>query len=200
MRSTFELMGLDLEVPDHTTLSRRSRTLDIELRNCTPSDSLVLILDSSGLSIRGEGQWAAAKPGERGIRGWRKLHLGVDEYGVIVGHWITEATADDASNGVDLVGSVPGDIRCVIGDSAYDTNDLYEAAVRRGAQDLVPPVKTAKVRPLSFTNRDRTLLWIKAVGRQQWKTDVRVQLPGASRAHVLPVQADRRGQTPISAL
>ena len=33
----------------------------------------------------------------------------------------------------------------------------------------MPPVNTAKVKPLSFTNRDRTLLWIKAVGRQQWK-------------------------------
>lgn len=85
LRSLFDLTDLDLEVPDHTTLSRRSRSLEIELRHCTPSEPLILILDSSGLSIRGEGQWAAAKHGERGMRGWRKLHLGVDEFDVIVG-------------------------------------------------------------------------------------------------------------------
>jgi hypothetical protein len=34
-----------------------------------------LILDSSGLSICGEGEWAAARYGERGRRGWRKRHL-----------------------------------------------------------------------------------------------------------------------------
>ncbi len=31
LRSLFELMGADLDVPDHTTLSRRSRHLDIDL-------------------------------------------------------------------------------------------------------------------------------------------------------------------------
>ena len=66
-RSIFDLIDIDLEVPDHTTLSRRSRCLDIELRHCTPSEPLILILDSCGLSIRGEGQWAPAKHGERGM-------------------------------------------------------------------------------------------------------------------------------------
>ncbi|MFT4543071.1 MAG: hypothetical protein ACI835_005540 [Planctomycetota bacterium] len=37
-----------------------------------------LIVDSTGLSIVGEGEWAAAKHGNRGKRGWRKLHIGVD--------------------------------------------------------------------------------------------------------------------------
>ena len=32
LRSILDLMGLDLEAPDHTTLCRRSRHLDIELR------------------------------------------------------------------------------------------------------------------------------------------------------------------------
>ncbi|MFT4840525.1 MAG: hypothetical protein ACJAUC_004013 [Planctomycetota bacterium] len=38
-----------------------------------------------GLAIFGEGKWAAAKHGGKGIRGWKKLHFGVDGDGVIVG-------------------------------------------------------------------------------------------------------------------
>ncbi len=49
-----------------------------------------LIVDSTGLSIVGEGEWAAAKHGGRGTRGWKKLHLGVDRSGVIVAHALTE--------------------------------------------------------------------------------------------------------------
>ena len=41
----------------------------------------------------GEGEWAAAKYGGRGTRGWKKLHLGVARSGVIVAHMLTEATA-----------------------------------------------------------------------------------------------------------
>ena len=43
---------------------------------------LHLVLDSTGLSIVGAGEWAAAKHGGCGRRGWRKLHLGVDQSGV----------------------------------------------------------------------------------------------------------------------
>ncbi|MFT4840905.1 MAG: hypothetical protein ACI8UD_001959 [Planctomycetota bacterium] len=35
-----------------------------------------LVIDSSGLGIFGEGEWAAVKQGGKGIRGWKKLHLG----------------------------------------------------------------------------------------------------------------------------
>ena len=55
--SIFELMGLYLDVPDHTTLSRRSKTLTVKLRvprNVGPID---LIIDSTGLSIVGHSGW-----------------------------------------------------------------------------------------------------------------------------------------------
>ena len=44
-----------------------------------------LVIDSSGLAIFGEGEWAAIKHGGKGIRGWKKLHIGVGVDGVIVG-------------------------------------------------------------------------------------------------------------------
>ena len=77
LTSIFGLMGLDLSAPDHTTLSRRGQFLDLALRRVPTSEGMHLIIDSTGLSIVGEGEWAALKYGGRGTRGWKKLHLGV---------------------------------------------------------------------------------------------------------------------------
>ena len=99
LASLFVLMGLDLRSPDHTTLSRRGQHLDCTLRRVPTRAGLHLIIDSTGLSIVGQGEWAAAKYGGRGTRGWKKLHVAVDQTGVIVAHALTEATVDDAASG-----------------------------------------------------------------------------------------------------
>ena len=78
LQSLFQVMGIELSAPDHTTLSRRSQRLAPTLRGIPTGDCLHLVVDSTGLSIVGEGEWAAAKYGRRGQRGWKKLHLDVD--------------------------------------------------------------------------------------------------------------------------
>ncbi len=82
LRCVLSLMTLDLEAPDHTTLSRRSQNLNVDPHSVGGNKPIHLIVDSTGLSIVGEGEWAASKYGGRGRRGWRKLHLGVDRSGV----------------------------------------------------------------------------------------------------------------------
>ena len=72
-----------------------------------------LIIDSTGLSIVGEGEWAAVKHGRRGTRGWKKLHLGVDGSGVVVAHALTGGHVDDATTALDLLGNVDGNVRCL---------------------------------------------------------------------------------------
>ena len=57
-------MGLSLEAPDHTTLSRRSKGLNVKLVAIESKKPLHLIIDSTGLSIVAEGVWAAAKHAE----------------------------------------------------------------------------------------------------------------------------------------
>ena len=143
LRSVLALMRTDLEAPDHTTLSRRSQQLDLALDRIPATGPLHLIVDSTGLSIVGEGEWAAAKHGKRGKRGWKKLHLGVDRCGVIVAQAVTEPTADDATTGISLIEQVDGDIATVTADAAYDTIAFYEAARARGARVVVPSAKTA---------------------------------------------------------
>ena len=173
LRSVLSLMDVDLEAPDHTTLSRRSRHLDVELRRVPAKKPIHLIVDSTGLSIRGEGEWAATKRGSRGQRGWKKLHLGVDQSGVIVAHTLTEATIDDATTGIGLIETLDADIARVTADGAYDTIAFYEAATARGATVVVPPNKMARVsrrRPRSSA-RDRTIKKMKKIGRCRWKKE-----------------------------
>ena len=106
------------------------------------------MLDSTGLSIVGAGEWAAAKHGGRGRRGWRKLHLGVDQAGVIRVHTLTEETGDDATTGLDLLAAVDGPLVRVTADAAYDTVAVYETATARGATvALLHESSLARTRP-----------------------------------------------------
>ena len=171
LHALFRMMRLDLSVPDYTTLSRRSQHLTRRLRPMPPGEGLHLVLDSTGLSIVGAGEWAAAKHGGRGRRGWRKLHLGVDQSGVILVHTLTEATGDDATTALDLLNAVDGPLVRVTADAAYDTVAVYETATARGATVIIPPAKTANISghgPRSPA-RDRTVTLVKQLGRRRWK-------------------------------
>ena len=127
MTSIFGMLGVDLTAPDHTTRSRRGQHLALALRRARPGTSLPLIVDSPGLSIVGDGEWAAATHGGRGRGGWRKLHLGVDGSRGIVACALTEPTADDAMTGISLVDEVDGHLTRVTADPAYDTLAFYGA-------------------------------------------------------------------------
>ncbi len=171
LRSVLALLSSDLDAPDHTTLSRRSQCLAVRRLRIPAHGPIHLVVDSTGLSIVGEGEWAALKHGGRGKRGWKKLHLGVVRSGVIVAQALTEATVDDATTGMHLMDVVAGDLASVTADTAYDTVAIYDAAGARSATVVVPPTKTAKVsrrRPRSSA-RDRTINKVKVLGRRQWK-------------------------------
>ena len=147
LRSLFDLMGLVLDVPDHTTLSRRGKHLKVLLRVPKKPGRMDLVIDSSGLAIFGDGD------------------------GLIVGGRLTDASVDDGSVGVDFVDGVPGKVRRVLGDGAYDSRALYDAAISRGAKVVVPPIKTAKTGGRGCRARDRVVRRVRKVGRRQWKKE-----------------------------
>ena len=174
LRSVLSLMSLDLEAPDHTTLSRRSRHLNIQLAHVSTKEPIHLIVDSTGLSIVGEGEWAAAKYGGRGRRGWKKLHLGVDRSGVIVAEALTAGDVNDAKTALFLLDEVQCDITSITADAAYDTLAIYDAAAERNTQVVVPPSKSAtrsRQRRSRSSARDRTIMKVKEIGRRQWKNE-----------------------------
>jgi IS5 family transposase len=174
LRSLLELMAVGLEAPDHTTLSRRSRHLTVRLRRPATNKPIHLIVDSTGLSIVGEGEWAAAKHGKKGKRGWKKLHLGVDRAGVIVAQVLTDGNTDDAATAPELLGQLEGQLPDFIADTAYDSRPVYDAATARGAAVVIPPRNNATVGGRSgapCAARDRTVERIREVGRRHWKKE-----------------------------
>ena len=167
-------MNVDLEAPDHTTLSRRSQHLNTQLTRVPTKEPTHLIIDSTGLSIVGEGEWAAAKYGGRGRRGWKKLHLGVDRTGVIVTQALTHGSADDVKAGLGLIDRVEGDVESLTADAAYGPLAIYDACSARGAEVVIPPSKSAtrsRQRRSRSSARDRTIMRVKEIGRRQWKKE-----------------------------
>jgi len=78
LRSIADVLGINIAIPDHTTLSRRGGGLTILPTRVDRAEPLHLLVDSTGLKIYGEGEWLDQKHGIRSRRRWRKLHLGVD--------------------------------------------------------------------------------------------------------------------------
>src|SRR4051795_7618647 len=75
--SVIRLLGLDLAIPDHSTLSRRADTL-VVAGPPSGAEPMHLLVDSTGLKLSGAGEWSIEKHGTSLRRSWRKLHIGVD--------------------------------------------------------------------------------------------------------------------------
>ncbi|MFC7737940.1 IS5 family transposase [Roseomonas sp. GCM10028921] len=172
--SIIALLGLDLAVPDHSTLSRRAETLEVPQ---TRSDTrpIHLLVDSTGLRLCGPGEWLVEKHGSRTRRSWRKLHIGVDaDTGRIVASTLTTNDVDDASEVGPLLDQVADPIASFTADGAYDQDGVYGdvAARHPGAAVIVPPRSsavpsaTAETAP---TQRDEHLRAIAERGRMGWQ-------------------------------
>jgi hypothetical protein len=59
--SVLQLLGLDLPVPDFSTLSRRARSLELPAQPRTTGGPIHLLVDSSGLKLGGPGKWLVEK-------------------------------------------------------------------------------------------------------------------------------------------
>jgi hypothetical protein len=174
--SILHLLGLDLAVPDHSTLSRRAETLEVPRPASGPRGEPVhLLVDSTGLKLCGAGEWLAEKHGTSKRRSWRKLHIGMDAgTGRIVAAVLTDKDADDGAQVGPLLDQVDGPIASLTGDGAYDQEGVYSGVAARHpeAAGIVPPRSTAvpsDTAETAPTQRDRHLQLIAEKGRMGWQ-------------------------------
>ena len=174
--SILHLLGLDLAVPDHSTLSRRAETLEVPRPRSSPGSGPVhLLVDSTGLKLGGPGEWLTEKHGTKIRRSWRKLHLGVDAgSGRIEAVELTGNETDDGSQVGPLLDRVEGAVASFTGDGAYDRKDVYAAVAERHpeAAVVVPPRSSAvpsETTATAPTQRDRHLELIAERGRMGWQ-------------------------------
>jgi hypothetical protein len=69
------LIRLDWTVPDFGTLSRRQKTLKVDIPYRGSDGPLHLLVDSTGIKVEGEGEWNMHKHGGAKRRAWRKIHI-----------------------------------------------------------------------------------------------------------------------------
>ncbi len=175
-RSIFGLMGLDLDVPDYSTLCRRAKALQITLPKVAEGP-LHLVIDSTGLKVYGEGEWKVRQHGYSKRRTWIKLHLAIDpESHEIRAAMVSDPGVTDAEAMPDLLEPEEGQVEAVEADGAFDRRGVYEALERRGARAIIPPRRDAKIIRHGNSSgprlaRDENLRRIRRIGRAAWKEE-----------------------------
>jgi hypothetical protein len=178
-KSLLALMQRDLKVPDYSSLSKRAKKLQIELRLVNRRGPIDIVVDSTGLKVFGEGEWKVRKYGPGKRRTWRKLHLSVNaatqEIEAVV---LTTNGSDgyDSHQVPELLAATP-QVRSFRGDGGYDKRAVYEQLAERGIAAIIPPQHNARIEqhgnakspPLA---RDEAIRAIRRVGRSAWKEEV----------------------------
>ncbi len=178
MRSVFQLLNIDLPVPDHSTLSKRGKGLQVNLPK-KPTQSLNLVMDSTGLKIYGEGEWKVRMHGVSKRRTWRKLHVGANpDDGEIQAVLLTENRVSDDQAVAGLLNQIEQTILEFAADGAYDKRKVY-ASLNAHSPDvtiLIPPRKNARIwkhgnSKAERLKRDENLRAIRKYGRKAWKDE-----------------------------
>jgi len=175
VESLLKLAGLDWSVPDYSTLCRRQKMLAVQLPYRGSRGPLHLLIDSTGIKVRGEGEWHARKHGGAKRRVWRKVHLAIDEATLEVrAVEFTDSTVGDAPMLPGLLSQIPGDetIASVTADGAYDGRACRNAIASRGADAIIPPRRNAKPWKKDSPGargRNDDLRAMKRFGRTLWR-------------------------------
>ena len=182
-RSVFQMAGLqfgqagmEIDVPNYTTVSRRGKTIKVVLP-LESKDKVVALLDSTGLKVYGEGEWKVRQHGISKRRTWVKMHISVDTDGEIRVVRTTDQSVDDAAAGIDLITEEAQPIEKTANDGAYDKEKFYQACIERGITNIiVPPRDDAKIWIHGNSHapphpRDQNLRAIRKTTKNQWKKD-----------------------------
>jgi len=176
VRSLFQMLKVNLPVPDHSTLSKRGKNLKVKLPKKT-NQSLNIVMDSTGLKIYGEGEWKVRMHGVSKRRTWRKLHVGANpEGGEIQAVLLTENNVSDDQAVEKLLDQIEQTIIDFAADGAYDKRKVYDSlnAHSPDVNILIPPRKNARIWKHGNTKterlkRDENLRAIRKDGRKEWK-------------------------------
>jgi len=183
-QSLFGLMGITLDIPDYSTVSRRRRYLEVPLSAHQRADGhLHIVVDSTGFKVYGEGEWKVRKHGWCKRRTWRKLHIAVDESsGEILSAVGTGNNIADKEVLQELLDDVEVPIEQVSGDGGYDKATCYETINDRGARAVIPPQRNARIwrHDPRWEQRNENIYRIREIetefedkeeGRKRWKEE-----------------------------
>lgn len=146
--SIVKLAGLDWRVPDFSTLSRRQRTLTVQIPFRRHAGPLSLLVDSTEIKLLGDGKWLSRKHGAHRRRQYRKVHLAMDTAtGDIRAVEFTSSDKGDSPILPHLLERVPPDeqVGTVTGDGAFDTRRCHTVIHEHGGAAVIPIRKNGRL-------------------------------------------------------
>jgi len=180
LRSIAELLHLNIGIPDHSTLSRRSARLPRgNVGSVAASGPVQILIDSTGLTMH---RGSAPPEDERNRRSWRKLHLVVDAKSAeILTAKVTTHDTRDSTPVPQLLAPVNREFASVMADGAYDRASVYDAIDNHvlhkshsGTKIVIPPGRNARLgedHGVVNDQRDKNIRHIARVGRRKWQKE-----------------------------
>ena len=177
VKSIIKLMDIDLNIPDYTTLSRRTEDLEVSnLSNMLDSSEVVnVIIDATGLKIFGIGEWQECKYNLNKRKGWRKLNIAIDRKSQkILSSELTTNNDADHTPVPELLNEINNKIASVSGDCAYDCKPVYESILKVNARAIIPPKENAVISREClkyYPTRADNINLIAEIGKQKWQKE-----------------------------
>lgn len=177
-RSLVAMLGIDVVIPNYSSLAKRANKLNISLAVANKKGDIDIVVDSTGMKVFGEGEWKMRTHGKSKRRTWRKLHLSVNpDTREIVAEVLTENSCHDADAVPEMLEQVEQPVKKFHGDGSYDKWKVYEGLELQGIEPVIPPQHNAKIKqhgncaeePLP---RDEAIRQIRRKGRRGWKKEV----------------------------
>jgi len=142
--SIVRLLGVTRSIPDQTLLSRRAKTRRVESPRRARTGLIHLVVDSTGLTVSGEGDWTVRQHGAGQRRPWRQVQVAVDaQVKDVLAVEVTTAQGPDGDVFAGLLEPIEDPLAQVDADGAYDTGAGSAAAAAHGADLVLPPREQA---------------------------------------------------------
>lgn len=181
LKSIARLMDVDIPIPDHTTVSRRSAPLKVHAAKIPTDgeDAVVVIIDSTGIKVIGEKEWMNMKHGTRQRKVWRKLHLIIRSDGEILASTLTTHDFSDVSQVPHLLKEIDEPISECLGDSGgydhpltYKSLEEHEKRTGQPIKAVIPPnTGFKKQSDYDSSKRIQNIEFIETHGKQKWQQE-----------------------------
>lgn len=167
----FKIADLDIKCPDYTTLSKRGKKLKIKVEAIDNHEEVSYVsMDSSGIQTYTGNEWLENKHGKRyNRRTWKKIHIVVNDKGLITVNSTTDHNVDDRSQVDELLTDI--NTKEFLADPGYDGEDMYQLLRSKGIRPTIrPPNRPAESkRDHLKTERDIEVEYRQNKGYQAWR-------------------------------
>lgn len=145
-------MSEEVRVPDYAHASREAGKLKLQVKNVALNNIVAgkeISFDSTGVNVYDSSGWHLRRYGKNNLYNrrdqWKKVHVAIDLDSMeVLSVAYTDSNINDCEVVPELSDNIKGEVKAVIADGAYDTEEFRKIIYEWGAKDLIPPARTSK--------------------------------------------------------